>query len=259
MRNSILKGKLKYEGITFKTKNCGDVIVVEYKGALNVIVKFVDTGYVTNTRVEDLHNGAIRDYLKPSVHGIGILGAPRGTQGGFSKEYKTWCRMLKRCYCEKSLCDSPTYLGCSVSDYFRVFTNFKDWCNKQVGFNTKDTKGSPFVLDKDVLIKGNKIYSEDTCCFIPQELNSVLTNSKAKRGEYPLGVSYERRVSKFQATLSISSKNKRLGYFETVEEAFFAYKEAKESQIKVVVERWKEQIDPRVYEALMNYQIEITD
>lgn len=259
MNKHILKGKLKYEGLTFKTKDCGDVLVLEYNGALSVDVKFVDTGYTTTTRVEDLNNGTIRDYLKPSVYGVGILDAPNQTKGSLSKKHSIWRRVLERCYDGKRHEKYQTYEQCTVSDNFRHFSYFERWCEAQVGFDSKDDKGKPFALDKDILVKGNKVYSEDTCCFVPQEINSLLTSSKAKRGLYPIGVSYEKRVSKFQANVAFEGKNKRLGYFDCSEKAFLAYKEAKELRIKEVANKWKDQIDPRAYEALINYQVEITD
>lgn len=259
MDKRILKGKLKYEGLTFKTKGWGDVLVLEYNGALSVDVKFVDTGYTTTTRIEDLNNGTIKDYLKPSVFGVGILGAPNKTKGGLSKEYTLWCRVSERCYDGKLHEKYPTYEQCTVSDNFRHFLYFEEWCKAQVGFSSKDGKGKPFALDKDILLKGSKVYSEDTCCFVPHEINSLLTSSKAKRGLYPIGVSYEKRVNKYIATSVFESKNKRLGYFDCAEEAFLAYKQAKELRIKEVANKWKDQIDPRVYEALMNYTVEITD
>ena len=45
----------------------------------------------------------------------------------------------------------------------------------------------------------------------------------------------------------------------TPEEAFLAYKKDKEAYIKDVANKWKDKIDPRAYEALMNYEVEITD
>ena len=54
-------------------------------------------------------------------------------------------------------------------------------------------------------------------------------------------------------------ENFYLGVFETEMEAFYAYKEAKEAYIKELANKWKDQIDPRAYDALMDYQIEITD
>ena len=259
MNKHILKGKLKYEGLTFKTKACGDVLVLEYNGALSVDVKFIDTGYTTTTRVEDLNNGTIKDYLKPSVFGVGILGAPNKTKGGLSKEYTIWCRVLERCYDGKRHKNYQTYEQCTVSDNFRHFLYFEEWCEAQVGFSSKDGKGKPFALDKDILLKGNKIYSEDTCCFVPQEVNSLFVKSNARRGECLVGVTYRKDRKKYKAGMNNTEGSSFIGHFDTELEAFQAYKQAKESKVKEVAELYKDRIDPRVYEALMNYVVEITD
>ena len=215
MNKHILKGKLKYEGLTFKTKACGDVLVLEYNGALSVNVKFVDTGYTTTTRVEDLNNGTIRDYLKPSVFGVGILGAPNKTKGGLSKEYTIWCRVLERCYDGKRHKNYQTYEQCTVSDNFRHFLYFEEWCEAQVGFSSKDGKGKPFALDKDILLKGNKVYSEDTCVFVPNSLNQFLVSRVNFRGDNPLGVVFSKKRNLYHARVNDGfGKLKHIGYFE---------------------------------------------
>ena len=114
-------------------------------------------------------------------------------------------------------------------------------------------------LNKDILQKGNKLYSKDTCCFVPAEVNNLLTKSDKARGEWPVGVCFERPRGKFMAKLRINGKQKFLGLFTTPEEAFQAYKLAKEAQIKVVAEKWKHQLDERVYLALMAYEVNIDD
>lgn len=73
----------------------------------------------------------------------------------------------------------------SSSENFKHYTYFQDWCSKQVGFNVEG-----FALDKDTLVKGNKVYSEDTCCFVPQEINSLMTKANARRGTYIIGVNF---------------------------------------------------------------------
>ena len=126
---------------------------------------------------------------------------------------------------------------------------------KKICFGLKDEKGRPFALDKDILIKENKVYSEDTCCFVPQEINALFVKRDKLRGEYPIGVSFHKSRGMLRATLN----NKHLGYFNTVEQAFQVYKQAKEDYIKEVANKWKDQIDPRVYDALVSYQVEITN
>lgn len=73
----------------------------------------------------------------------------------------------------------PTYKDCEVSENFKSYEYFYEWCNKQIGFGNEY-----WQLDKDLLIKGNKVYSENTCHFIPKEINLVLTKSDKKRGEH---------------------------------------------------------------------------
>ena len=162
--------------------------------------------------------------------------------------------MLRVCYDEKYSNKYPTYKDCEVSDNFKYFPYFKDWCSKQTGFGKEG-----WQLDKDILIKGNKVYSEDVCAFVPSEVNRLFIKRDSLRGDLPIGVRYYKKVRKYAAQMSRFKKAIHLGYFYTPDEAFNAYKEAKEAYIKEVANKWKDQIDPRVYEALMKYRVEITD
>ena len=150
---------------------------------------------------------------------------------------------------------TPTYEGCEVSDNFKSYEYFYEWCHKQIGF---DNEG--WQLDKDLLIKGNKVYSEDSCVFVPKDINLLLTKRTASRGKHPIGVSWYSKSKTFIAQVNKNKgKPENLGYFKTEIEAFKAYKIAKESFIKELANKWKSQIDERAYEALMNYTVDITD
>lgn len=242
-------------GNVYTTFSGDDFIVTSYLGSREIYIKFLNTGYETVTANNHIQSGLIRDRLKPSLYGIGILGdVETHLEGVRLKEYYLWKDMFYRCYSERFLNMRPTYKGCSVSENFKYFSYFKDWCNKQVGFGNEG-----WHLDKDILVKGNKVYSEDTCCFVPKEINVLLVKSNARRGEYPIGVSYRKDRNKYKAGINNTIGSCFIGYFNTPEEAFYAYKEVKETKIKVVAEKWKGLIDQRVYEALMNYQVEITD
>ena len=119
---------------------------------------------------------------------------------------------------------------------------------------------SGVISRQDLLVKGNKIYSENTCVFIPPEINSVLIKSDKIRGKHPIGVYWCNTKKVFVAQVSKNKgKSEHLGLFKTELEAFNAYKEAKESFIKEQAEKWKGKIDNRAYNALMNYTVEITD
>ena len=176
-----------------------------------------------------------------------------------TKEHALWRSMLSRCYTERCLLLKPAYRGCSVSDNFKDYTYFYEWCNKQVGFKTYDEKGRMFALDKDLLNKGNKIYSEGTCVFLPMEINNLIVKSDSLRGDLPIGVVYDKERNKYQAKMWVDNKPKFLGRYDTIEAAFSKYKQSKEQHIKVVAEKWKGLIDYRAYEALIGYRVEITD
>ena len=247
--------KDKYEGRVFETKNDGKLRVIEYRGHLDVIVKFEDTGYETTTRANQLRKGEVKDRSLPSVYGVGIIGnGITRVCGVETKDHQLWNSMLRRCYDEKYSNKYPTYKDCEVSDNFKYFPYFKDWCSKQTGFWKEG-----WQLDKDILVKGNKVYSEDVCAFVPSEVNRLFIKRDSLRGDLPIGVRYYKKVRKYAAQMSRFKKAIHLGYFYTPDEAFNAYKEAKEAYIKEVANKWKYQIDPRVYEALMKYRVEITD
>ena len=219
------------------------------------------TGYETVARLGHIKSGKVRDPYLPSVYGVGITGAkyPITVNGVNTKEYDLWNGMLRRCYSDSLKKRYPTYKDCEVSDNFKSYEYFYEWCHKQIGFGD-DGNGNQFHLDKDLLVKGNKVYSETTCVFIPQEINLMLIKCDASRGEHLIGVCWHKKDNAFVATVS-KNKGKRgyLGYFKTEIEAFNAYKQAKEAFVKEVAEKWKSQIDKRAYDSLMNYTVEITD
>ena len=169
-------------------------------------------------------------------------------------EYDLWQNMLQRCFDEKFKQKYPTYKDVTCSKEWLLMTSFIEDVSKMKGYGLEG-----WQLDKDILQKGNKLYSKDTCCFVPLEVNLLLTKRDKARGEWPVGVYFDKRDGKFVARLSINGKQKNLGLFTTPDEAFFAYKHAKEAQIKVVAEKWKHQLDERVFQALMVYEVSIDD
>lgn len=241
------KTKIKV-GDTYSV-NDGNIEVLRIERWDKITIRFLDTQYIRLTTSSEINRGEVKDRMKPSVYGIGYLGdTPTKVDGKHTIEYLTWQKMLGRCYSTKKSVNKPSYAGCTVSDNFKYLVYFQKWCQSQVGFNTDG-----FELDKDLLIKGNKVYSESTCVFLPSEINKALTKSDKTRGSCVIGVS--KVGDKFSSRIG----NKYLGLFDTEIEAFNAYKEAKESYLKGLAEKWKDKIDIRAYNVLMNYQVEITD
>lgn len=175
------------------------------------------------------------------------------------REYRLWQDMLLRCT-QKYWDKFPTYTGTSCSENFKSYAFFYEWCNRQTGLNAKDENGKSWQLDKDILIKGSKLYSEDTCVFVSQRVNYLLVKRDRFRGKHPIGVCWDKQRSKYLSRCCNGfGGSDHLGYFDTTKDAFQAYKNFKEQLIKQVANEYKEQIDPRVYNALMKYEVNIND
>ena len=248
-------------GKVCKSKSSGDFKIVKYNDAKDVEIQFLKTGYEATAQLGHIKRGKVKDKYLPSVYGVGITGTkyPTSEGGVNTKEYELWQHMLTRCYSDALKKQRPTYEGCEVSENFKSYEYFYEWCHEQVGFGNEGNE-NPFHLDKDLLIKGNKVYSEDSCVFIPREINSLLTKRDNNRGEYLIGVSWKKANKAFVATVSKGKgKREHLGLFNTEIEAFNAYKQAKESFIRELANKWKDKIDIRAYEALMSYEVNIDD
>ena len=248
-------------GKVCKSLNSGDFKILKYNDSANVEIQFLNTGYEMVARLGNIRNGNVKDPYIPSVYGVGIIGAkyPVSEGGRDTKDYALWKSMLTRCYSDGFKKKYQTYEGCGVSDNFKSFEYFYEWCNEQIGFNN-DGNGNPFHLDKDLLVKGNKVYSENTCVFLPQEINSLLIKCTASRGKHLIGVYWDKTANAFVSQVGKNKgRSERLGFFNTELEAFNAYKQAKEAFVKEQANKWKGKIDQRAYNALMNYEVGIDD
>jgi len=194
------------------------------------------------------------------VFGVGINDGSRPVKvdGKPVKEYVLWAGMLKRCFYEKYQNKRPTYKGCNVSDNFLNYAFFYNWCQEQIGFGNVDDKGHSWCLDKDILFVGNKTYSEATCIFVPNEINVFFTDSRKARGDCPQGVSFDTNSGKYKAYCKVDGRLKHLGLFLNKQDAFLSYKPFKEALCKQLALKWKDEIDHRVYEAMMKWEVDIT-
>lgn len=167
------------------------------------------------------------------VYGIGINDATYMTnqiidgKRSMCPYYRKWKDMLSRCYSSKIQSRFQTYKDCTVAAEWLSFMTFRHWMAEQ--------EWEDMVLDKDIKFSGNKMYSPETCLLIPQPLNKLFTDSKAKRGHLPQGVSSYKISGKYQATISINGKRKHLGIFQTPEGAVKAYKKAKSAIVRQLI------------------------
>lgn len=183
---------------------------------------------------------------------IGICDIKTRTSGKVDKSYLLWSTMIRRCYSEKLQEKYPTYKDCSVSNEWLIYSNFKKDVESMKGFNVNG-----FELDKDLLFKGNKVYSKETCCFVPKEINYLMINGNKSTGYLPIGVYLStNKKNPYASQCRVSGKNIHLGYFDCIEKAFNCYKEFKEQNIKRLANYYKENIDSKLYDSLMNWKIE---
>lgn len=248
------KNKLEYEGKIFPSNSCGDFKILEYRSTNDVLIEFLQTGTRMSVWLGNIKKGTIKDRLYPSVYGVGYVGIGEFKTKIDGKQpiyYKRWKEMISRCYNEKDK-EYCAYgaLGVRVCDEWLNFQNYAKWW-------LENCPDESFALDKDILEKGNKCYSPDKCCFVPFAINSCLTFRKNKRGELPLGVS--KKGNKFIAQITKNNEKIHLGSFLTPEEAFSVYKTAREASIKEYAEIYKNVISEKVYQALQDYTIDITD
>lgn len=155
--------------------------------------------------------------------------------------YKVWIGMIKRCFDAKTHNLQPTYSDCSVVDEWLKFSSFREWMVAQ--------KWQGMALDKDILLPGNKIYSPETCVFIPQSLNNFLTDSASIRGDSPIGVSWHRKTKKFHAECRnpFSGAKESLGYFHSADEGYQEWRKRKHQHACRYADL---QTDSRIYDAL---------
>lgn len=177
--------------------------------------------------------------------------------GNLKQSYKIWCNVLKRSYDEKYKIEHPTYLDVCCCEEWKLYSNFEIWYNN----NYYELGDEQMSIDKDILFKGNKIYSAETCIFAPQRINALFTKNNANRN-YLLGVYKVEKYNKFSSKVSKGECSEFLGYFNTEEEAFNSYKMSKENYIKEVADEYKSKypnFPQKLYDALYSYQVERTD
>ena len=241
--------------------------IIKYINNRDVIVEFQDKYKTTkHVQYDNFIKGIVSNPYDKTVYGIGYLGKGEYKCGAKnSKIYNVWCNMLTRCYNEKlwEKGKYTTYKNVFVCDEWHNFQNFAKWWTEQLNLY-KDIKEEEFDLDKDILIKHNKLYCPQNCIPSPKRINNLFTKSNSRRGKYPIGVT-KSKYNTYMARCDVVPNEKyyknqiTIGSFNTPEEAFYAYKQFKENYIKEVANEYKDRIPQKLYEAMYRYEVEITD
>ena len=241
-----------------------EMIIIRYKNRTNIDVYFPEYNWTfKNADYGNFKKGTIKCPYERRIYGAGYIGEGKyevSKNCKATRVYSTWHSMLERCYSEKLHEKESTYIECKASEEFLNFQNFGHWDEE----NYYKIGEEIMCLDKDILIKGNKIYSSDTCIYVPQTINMLFTKSNKTRGNSVIGTHHDKN-GRYQANCHMvnpetgKSKNKYLGIYDTEVEAFKVYKYHKERNIKEVADYYLGEIPEILYDALYNYEVEITD
>jgi hypothetical protein len=232
------------------------VEIVNYRGSYDVDVR-LDSGHIFTVQYGHLVRGKVKNPYHPSIFSVGFIGVGNyKTKDGNKhfKSYITWRNILERGCSELYKKEFPSYKDVTVCEEWHNFQIFAKWFEDNYDYDFMD---SSWHLDKDILKKGSRIYSPETCAFVPNEVNSFFVKGKSRRGECLIGVS--KGYGKFMVSCNVNKKIKNLGYFTTELEAFQIYKDFKEGLAKKVADKWRGKITEKVYEAMYNYKVEIDD
>lgn len=245
----------EFLGKEFETNGYGKCVVIDYKSAKEVTVEFYEPSCIIVCESSKLKKGEIKNPMKPSYYNKGYIGVGKHGFKDFNA-YRTWQSMLVRAYSESYHKDKPTYKDVEVCEEWLNFQNFAKWFYEQEFSEVKDDSGNKYHLDKDLLVRGNKVYSPETCCFIPHEINALFTRDSRLKGKF-VGVNFRKSSNKFQARITCCGIDEHLGYFDRFEEAFKVFKTRKEGLIRDLAEKWKFGISKNVYEALLRFEIKL--
>ena len=239
------------------------MVIKEYRKWNDIDVYFPEYDWTFNhVRYDTFKKGNIKCVYERRTYGVGYLGEGKYNSrenGKLTKCYNIWIHMLERCYDPKLQEKEPTYKGCTVEDYLLNFQNFAHWYEN----NYYEVLGERMHLDKDILCKGNKVYSRDTCIFAPQRINNLFTKRDNDRGNDPIGMTLTPSGNYQVKCNNGYGEDIYLGVYSTKEEAFQVYKQYKEKIIKDVIDSYEGIIpEPhysRLREAMYNYEVKMYD
>lgn len=244
-------------GATARNKYGSLMEVIQYNNNLDILVKF-EQGKPVRAQWYDFINGRIKNVYDKTVQGVGYIGEGEylsRENGKLTPQYTTWQSMMMRCYSEKYKLKYPSYSNCTVYHEWHNYQNFAKWYDE----NFYQVAGETMCLDKDILIKGNKIYSPETCIFVPRKINLLFIRSELSKDNLPIGVYFNKVNKKYIARCQNNKGiDEYLGTFDTPEDAFYKYKSYREQLIKQIAEEYKERIPTRLYKAMLDFEIAIT-
>jgi len=232
-----MKYSMSHVGKTYLTKDGYFATVIDggSKQGTCLISFNGNDDMILEVYVSNLKKGSVKNPNHRSVLGVGYFGVGKyksSENGKHTKAYSAWMSMMKRCYSYKSIIRNPTYSDVKVCEEWHNFQNFAKWFY--------DNYVDGYELDKDLLSGESKIYSPETCIFIPHQLNSFLTtNIQSSNTSGNSGVYWDKNCKRWRSSISIDgTKYERLGSFKEKGDAIKAYNEKRKQMANI----WKERM-----------------
>ena len=245
-----------FVGDKFTNKVGSEAVVTKHISAVGFEIQFLDDfGYKTTATGGVLRSGSFKNPYHPSIFGIGYLGVgdhliyEEGSKTKLSAAYSCWRSMIDRA-ARGPEGNLVNYTDCTVCDEWLCFQTFYEW---YTSFPVYDFVAQ---IDKDILVKGNRIYSPEFCTLVPLEINMAFTvKQKYRDNGLPTGVE-KTRTGRFRAAVRVKARKTSLGTYDTAEEAGKAYERGKEAQVQALGEEYRDVIEDDAYRAIMSWTAE---
>lgn len=235
--------------------------IVNYNSHNDVDILFTEYNYLAKNKCyAHFKNGKVKCPYEKRYYSVGYLGEGKYKVNDKSnkqtKQFKAWIGMLRRCYNQNSLKERERYTNVIVCEEWHNYQNFAEWYDNNF-YTVNDEK---MCLDKDILVKGNKVYSPNTCVYVPNNINMLFSKRNKSRGQFPIGVHLDKKRCKFISQCHNSErKYVNLGAFDNVNDAFLSYKKFKEKTIKEVADKYKKYIPNKLYKIMYIYEVDVND
>lgn len=235
-------------GQIHESARCGNFEVIDYNNSKNILIKFLETDYITTTTSSHILRGSVNDPMRPCELGFYLGNRYTTTDGGKrTRAYMLWTGMKERCYGGIN----PTSVsyhrqGTTVCDEWKSYTTFHDWVIHQHGYNLDN-----YDLDKD--LKRGNMYSPQHCTFLPKPINIAMQYGDNRNQTSGLLAGVKRSKNKFTTRIMVDNKEKHLGSYVTQEEAHVVYKNAKARWVSTLAERYRGELPVSTYDLLMRW------
>ena len=236
-------------GKTFINNKGLEFVIIDYINSRDVTVKFDDHVVIYNVSYGNIKRGKVNNPYFKNLYGFGYCGIgihKTSINSKPTKKYSMWKSMLDRCYDDKVQKNRPTYIGCNVSESWNCYQVFGDWYEEN--YNPEYMQG--WHLDKDILVKGKRVYSPETCCFVPNEINILFKTKFEQSKNFKSGI---RLTPTLKYNLRCNTQH--IGNFNTYEEAKLKCVIFRKQHIKKIADKWKHLITSIVYNAMINFEI----